>query len=192
MSDLDAVLKIGGSLLAFPQHLRATIAAIEIVARARRVLVVPGGGPFADVVREFGRRFQLPEDTTHWMAVLAMDQYAHLLASQFDRGVLVRDCHQLGGAGNSVVPVLAPSSWLRQRDPLPHTWNITGDSIAAWVAGVAGARLLILIKAPHAAGDDLLDPCFFQTLPEGVTHAIVTADRLSDLLSVVDGSAERR
>jgi aspartokinase-like uncharacterized kinase len=192
VSDIETVLKIGGSLLAFPEQFRATIAAIDLVARSRLVLVVPGGGPFADVVREFGRRLQLPDDTTHWMAVLAMDQYAHLLASQFDRGVVVRDCHQIAGAGNSIVPVLAPSFWLRERDPLPHSWNVTGDSIAAWVAGAAGARRLVLIKAPHAAGDDLLDPCFFRTLPEGVTHAIVTADRVNDLVSVADGSVERR
>ena len=45
------------------------------------------------------------------------------------------------------VPVLAPSRWLREADPLPHSWDVTSDSIAAWVAGQAGASTLVLVKA---------------------------------------------
>ena len=54
------------------------------------------------------------------------------------------------GAGASSLPgrlnVLAPSAWLLRADPLPHSWDITSDSIAAWIARVLGARRLMLVK----------------------------------------------
>ena len=62
------------------------------------------------------------------------------------------------------VPVLAPSQWLREADPLPHSWDVTSDSIAAWVAGAVGARELVLVKPAGAAGADTVDPYFSRVL----------------------------
>jgi len=75
------VVKFGGGVLAHHEHFDAALASIGAAARDRRLLVVPGGGPFADVVREVDRRLRLPDDAAHWMAVLAMDQYAYLIAA---------------------------------------------------------------------------------------------------------------
>ena len=95
------------------------------------------------------------------MAVLGMDQYAHLIASRLPGATLVSDAAAIADAVRSGrVPVLAPSSWLRRADPLPHSWSVTSDSIAAWVARAVGARDLLVIKPPHAAGADLVDPYF--------------------------------
>ena len=45
-----------------------------------------------------------------------------------------------------VVSVLLPAALLAERDPLPASWGVTSDSIAAWVAGAAGAGRLVLVK----------------------------------------------
>ena len=45
------------------------------------------------------------------------------------------------------LPILAPAEWLRAADPLPHSWDVTSDSIAAWVAGQVFARQLVLLKS---------------------------------------------
>ena len=82
---VDIVVKIGGGLLAHPAHLDAALTAIGAAGRDRRLLIVPGGGPFAEAVREIDRRLGLSDDAAHWMAVLAMDQYAHLVAARLDR-----------------------------------------------------------------------------------------------------------
>jgi aspartokinase-like uncharacterized kinase len=173
--------------LSHVDSLDRVLRAVETLAGMRSTMVVPGGGPFADTVRQVDARIGLPDDTAHWMAVLAMDQYAHLLAARFGRGAVVTsldEAHDTLNAG--ALPVLAPSRWLQQADPLPHSWDVTSDSIAAWAAGAAGARHLVLIKHARAAGD-VVDACFSRVLPAGVTPTIVGADRAVDVLAQIAG-----
>jgi aspartokinase-like uncharacterized kinase len=186
---VDTVVKVGGGVLAHAAHFDAALAAIGAAAGARRLLVVPGGGPFADAVRHVDRRLGLSDDAAHWMAVLAMDQYAHLVASRFAGSVIVAAPHEIAAAlaaGPAMkVPVLAPYRWLREADPLPHTWTVSSDSIAAWVAGAVGARRLVLVKPPGTSGSDLVDAFFARALPAQVTSVIVPADHLDALQSAL-------
>jgi aspartokinase-like uncharacterized kinase len=187
----DAVLKIGGSLLSQSDAFGRVLAAVNSLARAHRLLIVPGGGPFADTVRDIDRRQRLSDEAAHWMAILAMDQYAHLLASKLDRSIVVHDREEIVEAlAGGTVPVLAPSRWLRAADPLPHTWDVTSDSISAWVAGAVRAARVVLIKPTGAAGD-LLDPYFQRALPDGVNVTILTADRIDSLASMLSTAIAR-
>ena len=77
------------------------------------------------------------------MAILAMDQFGWAL-SELIPGAVRRS--GLGPVPAGVVPVLLPSALLAERDPLPASWDVTADSIAAWVAGASGARRLVLVK----------------------------------------------
>jgi aspartokinase-like uncharacterized kinase len=176
---VDTVVKVGGSLLANTTQLDAVLETIALVARDRRLLVVPGGGPFADVVRDVDRRIGLPDTAAHWMAVLGMDQYGHLLASRLKTGMLICDPGVITATyDRGRVPVLAPSRWVREADPLPHSWEVTSDSIAAWVAGAVAAARLVLVK-PTSLAD--VDSYFARALPDGVQHIIVGADHVEDL-----------
>jgi aspartokinase-like uncharacterized kinase len=139
----DAVVKIGGSLSRRPAALRRLMRAVAAAARRRVLLVVPGGAEFADQVRLADRRLALGDTAAHWMAILAMDQYAYVLARLAGRAAVVRGPRELR-AGR--LNVLAPSTWLLRTDPLPHSWAVTSDSIGAWVAGVLGAKRLVLVK----------------------------------------------
>ena len=110
------------------------------------------------------------------------------------------------------IPILAPSRWLRQADPLPHSWDVTSDSIAAWVAGEVGARRLILVKPPGvgfytsdrmtapgwdgpAAGrpavSGLVDAYFSRALPESLAWTIVPLDELEMLPRALGRSTAR-
>jgi aspartokinase-like uncharacterized kinase len=176
---VDIVVKIGGSLLANTTQLDATLETIARAACDARLLVVPGGGPFADTVRDIDRRIGLPDTTAHWMAVLSMDQYGHLLAWRLQDAMLIWEPSEITAAHQKGrVPVLAPSRWLREMDPLPHTWDVTSDSIAAWVAGAVAAVRLVLIKPVSGAA---VDPHFPRALPEGIQYLIVAADQLDVL-----------
>jgi aspartokinase-like uncharacterized kinase len=140
------VVKVGGSLddgrtLADLGH------GLLALGRRHRLLIVPGGGRFADAVRDAARRYPLDDTAAHWMAILGMDQYGYLLASQMPGARLVRDlatARRVAEGGK--VPVLLPFDLLHAADPLPHTWEVTSDSLAAWVCGQAGARRLVLLK----------------------------------------------
>ena len=68
------------------------------------------------------------------------------------------------------MPVLLPSALLAERDPLPASWAVTPDSIAAWVAGAAGAGRLVLVKP--VAGLHAAWP------PDGAPIARMTAGEL--------------
>ncbi len=181
------VVKVGGSLVAHPRQLEHVLRVIGGAAERAALVVVPGGGPFADAVRAVDRELGLGDDAAHWMAVLAMDQYAHLLAERLPRAEIAAFPSEVAASLAGVrLPVLAPYAWLRRVDPLPHAWGVTSDSIAAWAAGALAARRVILVKAPGTSGGSTLaDPYFVRTLTPGTTHEIVAADaveRLDELL----------
>lgn len=204
----DALLKAGGSLYYYPE-LPAVAAAWSKLAQKQRLLLLPGGGPFARQVRAADTRFHLSNSAAHWMAILGMDQYAYLLADFIPQAVLVRDLAAAGEAcAAGRLAVLAPSALLLALDPLPHCWQITSDSIAAWLAGHADIRLLVLLKsvagvyqpdeqdsAPMLlrqvsrqtlAGKDVVDPCLGQLLPPAVNCWIIDGrlpGRLVELLA---------
>jgi aspartokinase-like uncharacterized kinase len=180
------VVRVGGGLLAGVEHFEAVLAGISDASRRVPLLVVPGGGPFADAVREVDDLLSLPDEATHWMAVLAMDQYAHLIASRLPGSRLVMRSNDIEAAlYERSIPVLAPYRWMREADPLPHSWDVTSDSIAAWLAGQLGVRLLVLIKPYGASGPNLVDPYFSRALPAGIAHVILSADRIGELQRVV-------
>lgn len=124
------VLKVGGSLIAVSKDL------INCLIEAHlNVLVVPGGGPFAQTVRRYASR--VDETAAHWMAVLAMNQYGFYLAAP---GAAVVESISTLQRGTSI---LLPFKMLYENDPLPHSWNATSDSIAGWVAHQLHANFVI-------------------------------------------------
>jgi dihydroneopterin aldolase len=189
-----AVVKVGGGLLGRGDAFERVAGALAACGGGRPFLVVPGGGPFAEVVRERSHDLQIAADTAHWMAILGMDQYAHALASRIRGAALVerhRDIPMALAAGR--IPVLAPYQWLRVADPLPHSWDVTSDSIAAWLAGALGAARLILLKP--VAGDPvtLSDPYFARALPPGVECQVVAPEDLTALdRALRDGRSDER
>ena len=185
-ADVDIVVKLGGSLIAHPQHLEAVLAIVREAACRVRLVVVPGGGPFADVVRDVDRTLGLSDDAAHWMAVLGMDQFAHLIHSRLEGVALVSDRDGIRrGIDQGLVPVLAPSRWLQETDPLPHRWEVTSDSIAAWVAVMTGAPRLVLVKAPGAGPSNLVDAYFHHFNAHMVQSVVVTADDVDSLRSAL-------
>ena len=144
------------------------------------------------MVREVDRRIRLSDDAAHWMALLAMDQYAHVVAERLADGVLVTKRHEIAAALDApvrLVPVLAPYRWLHEADPLPHSWDVTSDSIAAWVAGQVGARQLVLVKPPGATEGDRVDRHFARALPPQVKRMIIPADQIEALDSALRGTS---
>jgi aspartokinase-like uncharacterized kinase len=148
------VVKVGGGI--GDDALPGVCAAL---AHRRSLLVVPGGGRFADAVRDADRRFGLHAHTSHRMAILGMEQFGWLLSDLIPG-----------------VPVLLPAGL--PIDELPASWDVTSDSIAAWVAHRVGADRLVLVKAGPGVDE------YFPTATEGARFEtrLVTPDRLAELL----------
>jgi aspartokinase-like uncharacterized kinase len=182
------VVKLGGGLGRVPGALAEAGRAVAEAARGQPLLIVPGGGALADAVRALDRELALPAATAHWMAILAMDQYAQAIAAHVPNGVVVHDRVEMGSAlEQGRIPVLAPYRWMLAADALPHRWEVTSDSIAAFVAGALDARLLVLLKPVGGPVEALVDPCFGEIRPVGLEVAVVGAGELGRLASVVAG-----
>jgi 5-(aminomethyl)-3-furanmethanol phosphate kinase len=137
------VVKVGGGLGrgAGDDALRALCRALGELGERHPLLVVPGGAWFADAVRDADRRFGLRATTSHRMAVLGMEQFGWLLSELIPGAQRSTDLTCAGAGG---VTVLLPASL--PLESLPASWEVTSDSIAAWVAGQVRADRLVLVK----------------------------------------------
>lgn len=156
------VVKVGGSLLtwqAFPERWNAWIAKQP---NAYTVMIA-GGGPWAELLRQAAKRFQLDESPAHGMCVKAMSVTASLLADLADCPCfdsiesLQADIGELSSAAGqgsetvskpSRIAVFDVQNWLLDSDnPLPRSWSVTSDSIAASLATALRADELVLLKS---------------------------------------------
>ena len=189
--NFEAVLKIGGSL-SRGQRLTALCQEIGRMGACHRLLVVPGGGDFADIVRDHYRRYRLNETTAHAMALLAMDQYGWLLGDLIPNGGVVRDILSARKtAASGGVPILLPATLLIQADPLPHSWQVTSDSIAAWIAGLACVSRLVLLKDVDGLLSDLSRRDTAEVLPAmSVKQLVNQRGGVDEYLAVLLASLE--
>ena len=184
-----AAVKVGGGLVPIPGALEVVCTAISDAGRSVPIVVVPGGGPFANAVRAFGRTHRLSADAAHWMALLAMDQYAHALLERIEGATLVEEAGAVAAAVDPAgVAVLAPSRWMRAADVLPHTWDATSDSVAAFVAGALDVDHLVLVK-PSVSNDDVVDRCFLSVLPAGLRYTLLPWNRAGELPGILASPA---
>jgi aspartokinase-like uncharacterized kinase len=157
-----SVLKVGGSLFDWPElpaRLAETIAARQAVNPDERIAFVAGGGPAADLVRQLDRLHGLGEKTAHCLALHAMDLTANMLAELLPGAVAVHKLENLRAVwSDKLIPVVAPRLILADAERagetgLPASWDVTSDSIAAWIGlRLAADRLLLLKSAPLPPG----------------------------------------
>jgi aspartokinase-like uncharacterized kinase len=169
------VVKVGGGLArdAGDGALRTLCRTIGDAGARHPLLVVPGGAAFADAVREHDSRFDLQVETAHRMAVLAMEQFGWLLSDLIPGAIRCADLASArAAAARGETPVLLPAALLAG-DPLPASWAVTSDSIAAWVAGAGNAARLVLVKP--------VEGLYRDWPPDGDPLACVSVDELAEL-----------
>jgi dihydroneopterin aldolase len=138
------VIKLGGSFAFSASLLRWTAA---IAGCAGRVVIVPGGGPFADTVRTAQAKMGFDDRAAHHMGLLAMEQYGCAIKSLHDSFSLadsIDSIHRELLDGR--VPVWLSAHMALGATDIPHSWDVTSDSLAAWLAGKIDAERLLLVK----------------------------------------------
>ena len=174
------VVKLGGSLYDCVPLLVPVLS-----ASPRPLLIVPGGGPFANAVRQAG----FDDETAHWEAIAAMNTYGKYIASF---GLPVTEQPSLP----ETPTVSLPLRCLKERDPLPHSWDVTSDTIAAWVAAELGLDLILLksvdgIPSEHGILDhvsavvetDVIDPLLIPFALENRVDTFILNGKHPDLLA---------
>jgi aspartokinase-like uncharacterized kinase len=146
------VYKLGGSLLSLP-GVAERLADLLANSPESDPLLIVGGGPAADLVRDWDRRHDLGQERSHCLALEAMRLNEALLLELLpsartvsDRNGAVRTWEQ------QLIPVLNARDFLcaeepTARCPLSHSWEATSDTIAAWVALNWPADRLVLLKS---------------------------------------------
>jgi 5-(aminomethyl)-3-furanmethanol phosphate kinase len=189
------VVKLGGSF-AFSPRLRDWIAAIA--ACAGHAVIVPGGGPFADAVRAAQAPMGFDDRAAHRMGLLAMEQYGCAIGCLNERMSLADSLAAIRqGLAHRKVPVWLPTQMALADAGIPQSWEVTSDSLAAWLAGKVAAERLLLVKhvdatekavrAAELAACDVVDKAFATFLAaSGVPAFILGPD---DHSAIGDGRA---
>jgi aspartokinase-like uncharacterized kinase len=169
---------LGGSHATGP-HLKDWLAAIA--AEAGVIAIVPGGGPFADAVRTAQAGIGFDDRAAHAMALMAMAQFGSALEGLNPALRLAASRSAISRAlKDGKVPVWSPEPMARAA-ALPETWDLTSDSLAAWLAGALGASQLALVKhgrfeaatvdAHDLVARGVVDPLFPRYLKESGARA---------------------
>ncbi|MEM0027070.1 MAG: hypothetical protein QXT53_04540 [Ignisphaera sp.] len=149
------VIKISGHLIKDANSLKSLVKEIEDLHRDRiRVVILPGGSIFADLIRDIQKEIGFDNDTAHWMAIKAMELYGTYIKSfspLFEEAYSIEDISFI--LSNNRIPIVMPYTILRKFDELPHSWSVTSDSIAIFIASKIGCGLVCLGKVVDGVKD---------------------------------------
>jgi hypothetical protein len=136
---IKQVVKIGGSL--FPEH------AIELAKKLKNTdsLIILGGGEFANLIRKYDSEMNFSDDVNHWASIDCMDIIAKLVNDKVDSAKLAFSIDEVNEVSDEgFTPIFIVSEFLKKEDPFECSWDVTSDSIAAYVAHVLNANLFIV------------------------------------------------
>jgi aspartokinase-like uncharacterized kinase len=157
------VVKLGGSLLGSPELPRWLDTLVKI--SDGKVLIVPGGGMFADAVRQAQETSLINDAVAHHLALLAMDQFGLLLAGMNPGLVTASSELEIAERGWQHRGIVwLPSRMVLADENIPKNWHVTSDSLSAWVANKIGSEQLILVKSKDLTDYAKASPVAMQTL----------------------------
>jgi 5-(aminomethyl)-3-furanmethanol phosphate kinase len=141
------VVKLGGSL-ARSDALIKSLNSIKQNYADQAVVIVPGGGAFADQVRLAQQRWQFDDNIAHRMAILAMQQMALLIKGLMDDSSIASSVIDIPKQlQRQKTVVWSPDLVELDNAAIRASWDITSDSLAAWLAEAISATELILVKS---------------------------------------------
>ena len=128
-------------------------------------LFVIGGGEFANLIRKYDKEIEFSKDVTHETAIDSMDILAKLLNDKLaftEISYTIDEAKSI--ADSNKIPIMICSDILKENEPFAHSWDVTSDSIAAYIASLLDAKLLIATnvngiytKDPSLSGAELIN-----------------------------------
>ncbi len=136
---IKQVVKIGGSL--FPDY------AIDLANKLENTnsCIVLGGGEFANLIRKYDDEIKFSQETNHWTAIDCMDIIAKLVNDKVKSSKLAYSIDEVNKISDEdFTPIFVVSEFLKTEDPFECSWDVTSDSIAAYISHLLNAKLLIV------------------------------------------------
>jgi len=148
MNYSTSIFKIGGKILENYENIKSTISQLTQLYEKNvfnKIILVPGGGSYANFIREMQTTLNLDEDLAHWMGILSMDYNGKKLFKRFKNLDLTDDFKVLREFKKGFYLFL-PFMYLKKIDELPHNWDVTSDSITLFLAKKMKLDNCFLIK----------------------------------------------
>ena len=138
------LIKIGGSLIKYEENLRELCKQLNKIKEKHKILIVPGGSVFTDLVRKIYMEYGLSETSAHFMAILGMDQFGFMLSDLIPESMPVFTIEKaIEAIRDHKIPILIPFKLIFELNSLPHSWKVTSDSIALFIAKLINAKNFI-------------------------------------------------
>lgn len=165
---MKCVVKLGGSLITNAEILNC----MHILSSwPGQIIIVSGGGVFADTVRSSQAQWQFNDSIAHRMAILAMQQTALLIHGLMPEASLLTSFSQLNKT--EALRIWSPNVAELDQAGIPHSWDISSDSLAACLANIWNADSLILVKsAPIEESMTLQQQQLLGIVDAGFQHSI--------------------
>jgi len=136
------IIKIGGSWLKNP-NLSYLLLGIKNICN-KDIVIVPGGGSFADSVRDVYDKTKMSENLANKLALKSTELFAEYL-KELDNDLCLIDNPK--SFTKEKICVWLPSKKLSQNNSFKNNWDSTSDSVAAWLANKIMAEGIIFIKS---------------------------------------------
>lgn len=152
------IVKVGGSVADRLEIIFESLSLLE------NVKIIPGGWIFADVVESL----KLNDELSHWMAILAMNLYGYYMMHVAEKkGFNILEAESFEELKERGRFVFLPYKLIKKFDELPHSWDVTSDSIAIWIASKLGEKRVVKVTSVGGVfmGNELAD---FVTAQEAV------------------------
>ncbi|MFW9971874.1 MAG: hypothetical protein ACFFDF_16925 [Candidatus Odinarchaeota archaeon] len=143
-----AVFKIGGKILEDFENMQSTISQLKQLYDENvidKIVVIPGGGSFANFIRKIYCELKFTEEIAHWMGIISMNYNGLELSKKFPNLEVVENYNRLKEI-SKIFCIFLPYEFIRENDKLPHSWDVTSDSISLFIAKELGLNECYLIK----------------------------------------------
>jgi aspartokinase-like uncharacterized kinase len=111
----------------------------------QKIIIIPGGGSFANFIRKAYTELQFSDELAHWMSIISMNYNGIELGKKYANLKTYENLNELKKQGENLCLFL-PFQFLKKNDRLPHTWQVTSDSIALFLAKTLELKECFLVK----------------------------------------------
>ena len=142
------IVKIGGKILEDKANLESTIMQFKHICEnniVQKIIIIPGGGTYANFVRMLDKKISIGDELSHWMAIFAMNCNGIEISQKYNDIKDFNNLDELKKSKEKIV-IFLPYDFLYQLDELPHSWSVTSDSITVYIAHHLGLKDCFLIK----------------------------------------------